>query len=146
MTGAAPDQAPFAGATGHLPSAVLLPSAAGALAQVSELVMDDMQVELVGSLGGDLVRHRRLKGKGFAFGMRELLEPYCPYQSSLGRDRILLLHGIAHGWVLELPIEAFLLVPFERPLSLPAPPCHADNGLRQHPVRPSPSRALLLQQ
>ena len=41
--------------------AVLTPSAEAALAQVSEMTTADMQVELVGSLGRDIVRRLGLK-------------------------------------------------------------------------------------
>lgn len=41
--------------------AVLAQSVAAALAQVGELATDDMRVEVVGSLGRDIVRRLRLK-------------------------------------------------------------------------------------
>lgn len=41
--------------------AVLAQSAAAALAQVGELATDDMQMEVVGSLGRDVVRRLGLK-------------------------------------------------------------------------------------
>ncbi|MDN3571571.1 hypothetical protein [Methylobacterium longum] len=41
--------------------AVLAQSAAAALAQVGELATDDMQMEVVGSLGRDIVRRLGLK-------------------------------------------------------------------------------------
>ncbi|MGT2478830.1 hypothetical protein ACU4GR_08030 (plasmid) [Methylobacterium oryzae CBMB20] len=41
--------------------AVLSATAAAALAQVSEMATDDMQVELVGALGRDIVRRLGLK-------------------------------------------------------------------------------------